>query len=121
MLYFKPMKPSRFSKNKTEYVKWGKNIKEVRTVAKTARDAGGPAPLKAEADDAAAQDVYANMAVITHTETEFLLDLIFLPPGQTKARVVKRIIMDPIHTKRLCAALRGNIEKYEARFGPIRL
>ena len=115
------MKPSRFSKNKTEYVKWGKNIKEVRTVTKTARDAGGPAPLKADEAEAAVRDVYANMAIITHTETEFLLDLIFLPPGQTKARVVERVITDPVHTKRLCAALRGNIEKYEARFGPIKI
>ena len=115
------MKPSKFSKNKTEYVKWGKNIKEVRTVTKTARDAGGPAPLKADEDGAAVRDVYANMAVITHTETEFLLDLIFLPPGQTKARVVKRVITGPVPTKRLCAALRGNIEKYEARFGAIKI
>jgi len=115
------MKPSRFSKNKTEYVKWGKNIKEVRTAAKTARNPGAPAPGKADENETAVVDVYSNMAIITHTETEFLLDLIFLPPGQTKARVVKRVITDPVHTKRLCAALRENIEKYEARFGPIKI
>ena len=86
-----------------------------------ARKPGGSAPLQVEEDDAAAPGVYANMAIITHTETEFLLDLIFLPPGQTKARAVSRVISGPLHTKRLAAALRENIERYEARFGPIKI
>ncbi|OGR95843.1 MAG: hypothetical protein A2016_00660 [Elusimicrobia bacterium GWF2_62_30] len=78
------------------------------------------AQIEVEAEDAVAQGVYADLAVVTHGDTEFLLDFIFLTPGRPEARVVKRIISGAIHTKRFCAALADNLKKYEARFGPIK-
>ena len=70
-------------------------------------------------EEATARGTYANMALITHSETEFLLDFIFLPPRSPKAKVLSRIISSPAHAKRLLWALKDNIEKYEARFGAI--
>lgn len=75
--------------------------------------------LQVEIDDATARGTYTNLALITHTETEFLLDFLFLQPQTPKAKVLQRIVSSPVHAKRLLWALRDNIEKYEARFGPI--
>lgn len=114
------MKPSKFSGKNRQYTKWGKNVKEVRIIPKEKPDPGKAAPLQAGADDDAAPGVYANLAVVSHTETEFAYDFIFVCPGQPKARVGARVITSPVQTKRLCAALKENIKNYEARFGPIK-
>ena len=111
------MKPFKFSRKKREYIKWGKNLKEVRIFTETPRGAETAAPL--QVDETAAKEVYANLAAVSHTETEFVLDFIFLPPNQPKGRVSSRIISGHIHTKRLCAALRKSLKQYEARFGTI--
>ncbi|PIU20807.1 MAG: DUF3467 domain-containing protein [Elusimicrobia bacterium CG08_land_8_20_14_0_20_59_10] len=114
------MKPSRFSRKNREYIKWDKTHKEVRITPKAKPGPAAPAQLEVEADDAAAQGVYADMSVITHTATEFLLDFIFRDPARPQARVVARIISGDIHARRFCEALRQNIKNYEARFGPIK-
>ena len=75
--------------------------------------------LPVDIDEATARGTYANMALITHSETEFLLDFIFLQPRSPRAKVLSRIISSPAHAKRLLWALKDNIEKYEARFGAI--
>lgn len=75
--------------------------------------------LQVDIDDATARGVYANLALITHSETEFILDFIFLQPQSPKAKVLTRILSSPLHAKRLLWALKDNVEKYEARFGPI--
>lgn len=75
--------------------------------------------LQVEIDEATARGVYANLALITHSETEILLDFLFLQPQTPKTKVLSRIISSPLHAKRLLWALKDNIEKYEARFGPI--
>ncbi len=75
--------------------------------------------LQVELDDATARGAYTNLALITHSETEFILDFLFVQPQQAKARVISRIISSPVHAKRLLWALKENLEKYEARFGPI--
>jgi hypothetical protein len=82
-----------------------------------------PAPpeLNIEIDDATAHGIYSNLAVIHHSETEFVLDFIFQAPQPPKAKVRARILTSPHHMKRLAAALQDNIARYEARFGPIRL
>ncbi|MHB2025764.1 MAG: DUF3467 domain-containing protein [Elusimicrobiota bacterium] len=72
-----------------------------------------------EIDDATARGVYANLALITHSETEFIMDFVFMQPQAPKAKVLSRIVSSPIHAKRLLWALKDNIEKYEARFGAI--
>ena len=62
---------------------------------------------------------YANLAVITHSRSEFILDFVRVLPGMPKASVQSRIILAPEHAKRLLRALEENIGKYERSFGPI--
>ena len=93
------MKPFKFSKKNREYTKWGKNFKEVRVLPKT-KETDVPAPaLQTDMDEAAAQGLYCNLAVITHTDAEFLADFIFAPPGQRQARVNSRVILAPVMAK----------------------
>ena len=77
------------------------------------------APLQVEIDEAVARGAYANLALISHSETEFILDFLFLQPQTPKAKVHTRLVSSPVHLKRLIWALKDNLEKYEARFGPI--
>jgi len=75
--------------------------------------------LQVDADDNTAQGIYANLAGVTHSETEFIFDFLFLQPNQPKAKLRARIISSPVHTKRFVAALKENIKRYEERFGLI--
>ena len=68
-----------------------------------------------------AQGHYANLAIITHSSSEFILDFAQNMPGLPKMQVNSRIIMTPEHAKRLLGALTENIRKYESQFGEIRL
>ena len=79
-----------------------------------------PMQLKIELDDVTAQGIYANLAMIGHTETEFTMDFIYLQPQQPKGKVRSRIISTPNHAKRFLMALDENIKKYEKSFGPIK-
>lgn len=78
-----------------------------------------PQPLQVEIDEAVARGVYTNLALLTHSETEFLIDFLFLQPQSPKTKVLARMITSPVHAKRFLAALQDNIAKYEARFGAI--
>ena len=75
--------------------------------------------LHIDIDEATAQGVYANLAFITHSEQEFVMDFLFLSPQQRRAKVRARVITSPKHAKRLLAALADNIQRYEARHGAI--
>lgn len=66
-----------------------------------------------------AEGVYSNLAVISHTPTELVLDFAQMLPGTKNANVRSRVIMSPVHAKRLLLALNENIQKYESQFGPI--
>lgn len=79
-----------------------------------------PQELSIEIDDNTASGIYANLAIVSHSETEFVVDFIFHSPQPPKAKVRARILTNPIHMKRLLAALQDNVNKYEARFGTIR-
>ena len=68
-----------------------------------------------------AQGTYANLAIISHSSSEFIVDFVRVMPGMPKADVVSRIIMTPEHTKRLMLALQDNIRKYEQANGKINL
>lgn len=68
-----------------------------------------------------AQGRYANLAIITHSSSEFILDFAQNMPGLPKMQVNSRIIMTPEHAKRLLGALTENVRKYESQFGEIRL
>lgn len=76
-------------------------------------------PLQVEIDELVARGLYTNLALITHSETEFLLDFLFLQPQTPKTKVLTRLITSPVHAKRLLWALKDNVEKYEARHGEI--
>ena len=77
--------------------------------------------LQIELTDEVAQGIYANLAIITHSSSEFILDYVRVLPGVPKAGVKSRIILAPEHAKRLLRALEENINKYEYAFGSIRL
>jgi len=67
-----------------------------------------------------AQGVYSNLAVITHSSSEFVIDFIRVMPGVPKADVKSRIILTPEHAKRLTMALTDNIAKFEKVHGEIK-
>ena len=76
--------------------------------------------INIELSEDIAEGVYSNLAMIAHSNSEFVIDFIRLMPGVPKARVKSRVIITPEHAKRLLAALGDNIDKYEASFGPIK-
>ena len=66
-----------------------------------------------------AEGQYANMVVIAHSTSEFVLDFVRIMPGLPKARVKSRIVLAPEHAKRLLLSLHENIARYENSIGPI--
>ncbi len=76
--------------------------------------------LQIELTEEIAQGIYSNLAVITHSSSEFVLDFIRVMPGIPKANVKSRIILTPEHAKRLLLALQDNIQKYESINGSIK-
>ena len=68
-----------------------------------------------------AKGSYSNLAIISHSRSEFVIDFAATLPGLPKAVIGDRIVMTPEHTKRLMNALFDNISKYEAQFGVIDL
>mgnify|MGYP000559119746 CR=1 FL=1 len=78
--------------------------------------------LQIELKEEVAQGTYANLAIITHSSSEFILDFIRVMPGMPKAGVQSRIVLAPEHAKRLLRALEENIgENMNALFGLIRM
>jgi hypothetical protein len=76
--------------------------------------------INIELTDEIAGGIYSNLAIITHSPTEFVVDFVSMMPGAPKAKVKSRIVMTPQHAKRLFKALADNISKYESNFGPIK-
>ncbi len=77
--------------------------------------------LEVRADDDVANGVYANFIIANHSPTEFTLDFVFLPPQTNKAKVLSRVILNPVHAKRLQMLLDRQLQAYEQRFGEIPL
>lgn len=75
--------------------------------------------INIELSEEIAEGIYSNLAMIAHSNSEFVIDFIRLMPGVPKAKVKSRIVITPEHAKRLLNALKDNIEKYESSFGPI--
>lgn len=76
--------------------------------------------INIELSEEIAEGIYSNLAMIAHSNSEFVIDFIKLMPGVPKARVKARVIVTPEHAKRLLLALKDNIDKYEANFGLIK-
>lgn len=68
-----------------------------------------------------AKGTYSNLAIITHSRSEFILDFATILPGLQKPEVSSRVVMTPEHAKRLLNALMDNVTKYENQFGLIDL
>jgi hypothetical protein len=79
-----------------------------------------PNQISIELNEEVAQGTYSNLAVITHSSSEFVIDFVRIMPGVPKAQVKSRIILTPEHAKRLVSALMDNISKYEMIHGPIK-
>lgn len=75
--------------------------------------------LNIELSDEVAEGIYSNLAIITHSDAEFVIDFVKMLPGIPKAKVKARIILTPTHAKRLLRALKDNISKFEAIHGQL--
>jgi len=76
--------------------------------------------INIELNEEVAEGIYSNLAIITHSHSEFVVDFITLMPGVPKAKVRSRIVLTPEHAKRLMGALRDNVAKFEAQHGTIK-
>lgn len=76
--------------------------------------------INIELSEDIAEGVYSNLAMIAHSNSEFVIDFIRLMPGVPKAKVKARIVITPEHAIRLLAALKDNVKKYEEAFGDIK-
>ena len=76
--------------------------------------------INIELPEEIAEGEYANLAMIAHSNSEFVIDFIRLMPGVPKAKVKARIVITPEHAKRMLSALQDNIKKYEETFGSIK-
>ena len=79
-----------------------------------------PNMLNIEISEEVAEGTYANLAIITHSHAEFVVDFVNVMPGTPKSKVKSRIILTPQHAKRLMKALTENIQKYESLNGSIK-
>jgi hypothetical protein len=77
--------------------------------------------LNIELSEEIAEGIYSNLAIITHSNSEFVLDFIRVMPGVLKAKVKARIVLTPEHAKRLLTAIQDNIEKFEIVNGRIKM
>ena len=96
---------------------FAKQIKIKLTMENQQNDNG----LQIELTDDVAQGIYSNLAIISHSSSEFVVDFIRVMPGMPKAKVQSRIVLTPEHAKRLMMALIDNVKKYEVTFGEITL
>ncbi len=80
-----------------------------------------PQQINVELGEKEAEGIYSNLALITHSPAEFVIDFTRMVPGVPKTRIYARIIMTPQHAKSLLAALKDNIGKYEKQFGEIKV
>jgi hypothetical protein len=76
--------------------------------------------INIELSEEIAEGVYSNLAIITHSASEFIMDYIRIMPGVPKGKVKSRIIMTPEHAKKLHRALSDNLSKYENAHGQIK-
>lgn len=78
-----------------------------------------PSQINIEISEEVAEGTYANLAIITHSHAEFVIDFVNVMPGTPKSKVKSRIIFTPMHAKRFLKALEDNVNRYEAANGTI--
>jgi hypothetical protein len=79
-----------------------------------------PTEINIELTEEIAEGIYSNLAIITHSNSEFVVDFVKMLPGTPKAKVKARIILTPQHAKRLMNALIENVGKFEKVHGKIK-
>lgn len=77
--------------------------------------------INIELGEKEAEGVYSNLALISHSGAEFVIDFTRIVPGVPKAKVYARILMTPQHAKSFLKAMEENINKYETQFGDIKV
>lgn len=75
--------------------------------------------INIELSDEVAEGTYSNLAIISHSSSEFVIDFVRIVPNTPKAKVKSRVILTPQHAKRLMNALADNLDKYERQFGKV--
>ena len=75
--------------------------------------------INIELPEEIAEGIYSNLAIISHSHSEFVIVFIRLMPNVPSAKVKSRIVLTPQHAKRLMKALSDNIVKFENQFGVI--
>lgn len=75
--------------------------------------------INIELSEEIAEGTYSNLAIITHSNSEFVVDFVRIMPGVPKAKVKSRIVLTPQHAKRLLNALQENVKRYEDQNGRI--
>ncbi len=78
-----------------------------------------PNKLNIELPEEVAEGTYSNLAVISHSQSEFIIDFVRMVPNVPKAKVKSRIIMTPENAKRFLSAMADNIKKFEGQFGAV--
>jgi len=76
--------------------------------------------INIELSEEVAEGIYSNLAIISHSPSEFVVDFVRIMPNTPKAKVKSRVILTPEHAKKLFFALQDNIARYERQFGQIR-
>ncbi|MBY5958149.1 DUF3467 domain-containing protein [Membranicola marinus] len=76
--------------------------------------------MNIEISEETADGIYSNLAIISHSNQEFVVDFVRMMPNLPKAKVKSRIILSPSHAKRLMLALEENIKKFEKQHGKIK-
>jgi hypothetical protein len=75
--------------------------------------------INIEISEEVAEGIYSNLAIISHSNSEFVVDFIRMMPNVPKAKVKARVVLTPQHAKRLLMALKDNIQKFEMQYGKI--
>ena len=77
--------------------------------------------LQLELNEQIADGIYANLVVVSHSDSEIIFDFARMVPGKPKARIHSRVILNPKNAKLFLRAFQENIEKFEKKFGDIKI
>jgi len=79
-----------------------------------------PNQINIELDENIAQGIYSNLAIINHSQSEFVIDFVSVMPGVPKSKVKSRIVLTPQYAKRLLKAIADNVQRFESMHGEIK-
>jgi hypothetical protein len=117
-LLLKKRQPKRRQLQKKQ-APWQPNLKNRLKLFTMDDSNNNPNQINIELPEDIAEGTYSNLAIISHSNSEFVVDFVRLVPNVPKAKVKARIILTPDHAKRLMRALADNVKRYEAQFGAI--